>query len=162
MKIQSLTHAVIGTAIVVAFSGSIATTTTAEDHSHVVADSQVMHRTMRIDDLEIFYREAGPKDAPTVLLLHGFPTSSHMFRNLIPALADRYHVVAPDYPGFGYSSAPSVDEFEYTFDNVARVIQVFTERLKLDRYSLYVMDYGAPFRMETPTKKASTTRFGFP
>ena len=106
--------------------------------------TQVLHRTVKIDGLDIFYREAGPKDAPTVLLLHGFPTSSHMFRNLIPALADKYHVVAPDYPGFGNSSAPSVNEFDYTFDNLANVIDKFTEKLGLKKYSIYLMDYGAP------------------
>ena len=106
--------------------------------------SQVLHRTVKIDGLDIFYREAGPKDAPTVLLLHGFPTSSHMFRNLIPALADKYHVVAPDYPGFGNSSAPSVKEFDYTFDNLANVIEKFTEKVGLTKYSIYLMDYGAP------------------
>ncbi|MEL6106400.1 MAG: alpha/beta hydrolase [Planctomycetota bacterium] len=105
---------------------------------------QIHYRTERIDDLDIFYREAGPKDAPTVLLLHGFPTSSHMFRNLIPALADEYHVVAPDYPGFGSSSMPSVSEFNYTFDNLANIIEKFTAKLRLDRYSIYLMDYGAP------------------
>ncbi len=106
--------------------------------------SQVLHRTVKIDGLDIFYREAGPKDAPVVLLLHGFPTSSHMFRNLIPALADKYHVIAPDYPGFGYSSAPSVNDFDYTFDNLANVIEKFTQRAGLTKYSLYLMDYGAP------------------
>lgn len=106
--------------------------------------TQVFHRTIKIDSLDIFYREAGPKDAPTVLLLHGFPTSSHMFRNLIPALAEKYHVVAPDYPGFGNSSAPSVNEFEYTFDNLANVIEKFTEKVGLKKYSVYLMDYGAP------------------
>lgn len=106
--------------------------------------SQVFHRTVKIDGLDIFYREAGPKDAPTVLLLHGFPTSSHMFRNLIPALADKYHVIAPDYPGFGQSSAPLVSDFEYTFDNLARVVEKFTEKVGLSKYSLYLMDYGAP------------------
>lgn len=106
--------------------------------------SQVLHKTAKIDGLDIFYREAGPKDAPTVLLLHGFPTSSHMFRNLIPALADKYHVVAPDYPGYGNSSAPSVEEFDYTFDNVASIVDKFTEQVGLTRYSLYLMDYGAP------------------
>jgi pimeloyl-ACP methyl ester carboxylesterase len=105
---------------------------------------QVLHRTVKIGGLEIFYREAGPKDAPGVLLLHGFPTSSHMFRNLIPALADRYHVIAPDYPGFGNSSAPRVGEFEYSFDNLAKVIEAFTEQVGLSRYALYVQDYGAP------------------
>jgi pimeloyl-ACP methyl ester carboxylesterase len=78
--------------------------------------AQVMHRTVEIDGRSIFYREAGPTDAPTILLLHGFPTSSHMFRNLIPSLADEFHLVAPDYPGYGNSSMPSVDEFDYSFD----------------------------------------------
>jgi len=105
---------------------------------------QVFYRTVTIDDLDIFYREAGRKDAPTVLLLHGFPTSSHMFRNLIPALADKYHVVAPDYPGFGSSSMPAVDEFEYTFDKLANVVEKFTDELGLKKYSIYLMDYGAP------------------
>jgi pimeloyl-ACP methyl ester carboxylesterase len=109
-----------------------------------ISTTQVLHRTVKIDGLDIFYREAGPRDAPTVLLLHGFPTSSHMFRNLIPALADRYHVVAPDYPGFGNSSAPSVQEFDYTFDNLAKVVEKFTEQVGLKKYSLYLMDYGAP------------------
>ena len=104
----------------------------------------VRHRTVKIEGLDIFYREAGDPDRPTVLLLHGFPTSSHMFRNLIPKLAQDYHVVAPDYPGYGNSSAPSVNDFEYTFDNVARLMMKFTEELDLERYSLYLMDYGAP------------------
>lgn len=108
------------------------------------APTQVLHRTVKVDGLDIFYREAGPKEAPTVLLLHGFPTSSHMFRNLIPALADKYHVIAPDYPGFGSSSAPSVKEFEYTFNNLANVIEKFTEQVGLKKYSIYLMDYGAP------------------
>ncbi len=106
--------------------------------------TQMLHRTIKVDNLDIFYREAGPKDAPTILLLHGFPTSSHMFRNLIPALAEKYHVVAPDYPGFGHSSAPSVNEFDYTFDNLASVIEKFTEKVGLKKYSIYLMDYGAP------------------
>jgi len=108
------------------------------------AAASVAHRTVKIDGLNIFYREAGPKDAPVVLLLHGFPTSSHMFRNLIPALSDEFHLVAPDYPGYGYSSMPTVDEFAYTFDNLADVMGKFTEKIGLKKYSLYVMDYGAP------------------
>ena len=108
------------------------------------ASPQVFHRTVEVDGLKIFYREAGPKDAPTVLLLHGFPTSSHMFRDLIPQLADKYHVVAPDYPGYGYSSMPSAEEFDYTFDNLAEVVEKVTERLELKHYSIYLMDYGAP------------------
>lgn len=106
--------------------------------------TQTYHRKIEIEGQTVFYREAGPIDAPTVLLLHGFPTSSHMFRNLIPALADKWHVVAPDYPGYGQSSAPSVEEFEYTFDHMAEIIETFTDRLGLDHYSLYLMDYGAP------------------
>ena len=104
----------------------------------------VAYRTVDIDGLEIFYREAGPREAPAILLLHGFPTSSHMFRNLIPALAGEFHVVAPDYPGFGASSMPPRDRFEYSFDRLADVVEKFTEKLGLERYALYVQDYGAP------------------
>jgi pimeloyl-ACP methyl ester carboxylesterase len=103
-----------------------------------------LYRTAQVDGLAIFYREARPKDAPVILLLHGFPTSSRMFRNLIPALADRYHLIAPDYPGFGQSSAPSVDQFTYTFDYLAQVMDNFVTQLGLTKYSLYVQDYGAP------------------
>jgi pimeloyl-ACP methyl ester carboxylesterase len=105
---------------------------------------KVFHKTVKVGDLDIFYREAGPKDAPTILLLHGFPTSSQMFRNLIPALADQYHLVAPDYPGYGHSSMPSRDQFSYTFDNLAKVIDEFTEKVGVKKYALYVQDYGAP------------------
>lgn len=105
---------------------------------------KVLHKTIKVGDLDIFYREAGPKDAPAILLLHGFPTSSQMYRNLIPALADKYRVVAPDYPGFGHSSMPSRDKFTYTFDNLAKVIDDFTEKVGLAKYALYVQDYGAP------------------
>jgi pimeloyl-ACP methyl ester carboxylesterase len=101
-------------------------------------------RTVSIDGLDIFYREAGSRSNPTILLLHGFPTSSHMFRNLMPALADRFHLVAPDYPGFGNSSMPSVDEFDYTFDRLAEIVEKFITAIDLKKYSLYVMDYGAP------------------
>jgi pimeloyl-ACP methyl ester carboxylesterase len=102
------------------------------------------YRTVSIDGLDIFYREAGSRDHPTILLLHGFPTSSHMFRNLIPALADRFHLVAPDYPGYGNSSMPKIDEFDYTFDRLARIMEKFIAAIDLKKYSLYVMDYGAP------------------
>jgi len=97
-----------------------------------------------IDGHRIFYREAGAKDAPTLLLLHGFPTSSHMFRNLIPPLADRYHVIAPDLPGFGFSKSPGREDFRYTFENLAHVIDRFTEEIGLDGYAIYIFDYGAP------------------
>ena len=108
-------------------------------------DSEIIHyRTVAIDGVEIFYREAGDPTAPTLLLLHGFPTSSHMFRNLIADLADEFHLVAPDYPGFGNSEQPAMDAFEYTFDNLASLMDTFTRELGLDRYSIYLMDYGAP------------------
>jgi pimeloyl-ACP methyl ester carboxylesterase len=100
--------------------------------------------TISIDGLDIFYREAGSRSNPTILLLHGFPTSSHMFRNLIPALADRFHLVAPDYPGYGNSSMPTVNEFDYTFDHLAEIMDKFISAIDLKKYSLYVMDYGAP------------------
>ena len=111
----------------------------------------VAYRTVTIENVDIFYREAGNPDRPTILLLHGFPTSSHMFRNLIPALADQFHLVAPDYPGYGFSSMPGVSEFDYSFDNIARIIEKFADEIGLDRYSLYLMDYGAPigFRIAT-------------
>jgi pimeloyl-ACP methyl ester carboxylesterase len=102
------------------------------------------HRTAKVGALDIFFREAGPPDAPAILLLHGFPTSSHMFRNLIPRLAERHRVVAPDYPGFGHSSMPPRESFSYTFDNLARVIDDFTRVVGLNRFALYVQDYGAP------------------
>jgi pimeloyl-ACP methyl ester carboxylesterase len=113
-------------------------------NAHSPAVPPTFYRTAQVDGLNIFYREAGPADAPVILLLHGFPTSSRMFRNLIPALADRYHLIAPDYPGFGHSSAPSIDQFSYTFDHLAQVMDDFVNQLGLTKYSLYVQDYGAP------------------
>ena len=104
----------------------------------------VHHRRMEIDGVEIFYREAGPADGPVVLLLHGFPTSSHMFRNLIPLLADGYRVIAPDYPGYGHSAAPDHKSFAYTFAHYADLVDELVERLGAARYTMYVMDYGAP------------------
>jgi pimeloyl-ACP methyl ester carboxylesterase len=104
----------------------------------------VYYRQIDIDDVRVFYREAGRSNAPHVLLLHGFPTSSHMFRDLIPVLAERYHVVAPDLPGFGFTEAPSRDTFHYRFDVLAQVIERFTERLGLGPFAMMVFDYGAP------------------
>lgn len=106
--------------------------------------STIAHRHIDVDGFKVFYREAGPADAPKLLLLHGFPSSSHMFRDLIPLLADRFHIVAPDLPGFGQSDMPSRDSFAYTFDNIAHVIDRFTETIGFDRYAVYVFDYGAP------------------
>jgi pimeloyl-ACP methyl ester carboxylesterase len=112
--------------------------------AHAQQPAKVLHKTVKVGDIDIFYREAGPKEAPTILLLHGFPTSSQMFRNLIPALADKYHLIAPDYPGFGHSSMPTHDKYVYTFDNLAKTIDEFVGKLGLTRYALYVQDYGAP------------------
>src|SRR3954452_20605993 len=104
----------------------------------------ITYRTVDVDGLKLFYREAGPKDAPTLLLLHGFPTSGHMFRDLIPQLAERFHIVAPDLPGFGKSDMPCRDQFNYTFDNIAAAVDRFTEVIGFDEFAVYVFDYGAP------------------
>ncbi|PHS14128.1 MAG: hydrolase [Blastopirellula sp.] len=135
--------------IVTVFSGI--TVTQADSPTSQSEPSQVTFHTKEINGVNIFYREAGPKDAPTIVLLHGFPTSSHMFRNLIPKLSDRYHVIAPDYPGYGNSEMPLVDEFDYTFDNMTTIVDKLLQELHVERYSLYLMDYGAPigFRLAT-------------
>ena len=111
------------------------------------------YRTVQVDGLDLFYREAGPADAPVVLLLHGFPASSFMYRDLIAQLADRFRVVAPDYPGFGYSAAPSTQDFVYTFDRLADVIEKFTDRLGLDRYAIYMQDFGGPVGLRLASRR---------
>jgi pimeloyl-ACP methyl ester carboxylesterase len=112
-------------------------------------NKQILYRTVTVEGLNIFYREAGPKDAPTLLLLHGLPSSSRMFQPLFERLADNYHLVAPDYPGFGHSDWPDPKQFDYTFDRLARVVCAFTQALGIQRYTLYMQDYGGPvgFRM---------------
>ena len=105
---------------------------------------EVHHRTTTVGGVDVFYREAGDPNAPAVVLLHGFPTSSHMFRNLIPALADRYHVIAPDYPGYGQSGMPDRKQFDYTFDHFADLVDELLRSIGVERYAMYVMDYGAP------------------
>lgn len=112
--------------------------------SAIHAAPVVHHRTAIVNGTEIFYREAGKPGRPVLLLLHGFPSSSHMYRNLIPALADRYHVIAPDYPGFGQSATPDRATFEYSFANFANLVDGLTTQLGVTRYALYVQDYGAP------------------
>jgi pimeloyl-ACP methyl ester carboxylesterase len=116
----------------------------------------ITYRTAEIDGLKVFYREAGRANSPTLLLLHGFPSSSHMFRDLIPLLSGRFHLVAPDLPGFGQSDMPSRDQFTYTFDNLAGVIGRFTEVIGLERFAIYIFDYGAPvglrFAMKHPQR----------
>lgn len=114
------------------------------DKKNAVISPQVNYHTVNVDGIDVFYREAGSKDAPVLLLLHGFPTSSHMFRNLIPLLSDKYRVIAPDYPGFGQSAMPDRGDYAYTFDNYALVITKLLEQLTITGYALYVMDYGAP------------------
>ncbi|WHS30122.1 alpha/beta hydrolase [Brucella sp. NM4] len=123
-----------------AASSQPAKAVTATQHAPVT----VHYRTVEIDGVNVFYREAGPKDGPVVLLLHGFPTSSHMFRNLIPQLADRYRVIAPDYPGFGQSDAPDHTKFAYTFGHYADLIDGLLGKIDAKHYAMYVMDYGAP------------------
>jgi pimeloyl-ACP methyl ester carboxylesterase len=117
---------------------------TAAPVARSISAPQVFYRTVGVDGVTVFYRDAGPEDAPVVLLLHGFPTSSHMYRDLIPLLADRYRVIAPDLPGFGFTLVPASTKYRYTFDNLGWTIGQFTERLGLDRYAIYVFDYGAP------------------
>lgn len=105
---------------------------------------KVKYKTAQVNDLDIFYREAGDPSASALLLLHGFPSSSHMFRDLIPLLSEKFHIIAPDLPGFGLSSAPDHTQFHYTFDNLAKTMNQFTEKIGLKKYAMYVFDYGAP------------------
>ena len=114
--------------------------------------AEVTYKTVKIEGIDVFYREAGDKNKPTILLLHGFPTSSFMFRNLIPQLAGKFHVVAPDYPGFGQSSMPKVGEFDYSFEHLSEIVDKFTQAVNLKNYSLYVQDYGAPIGFRLAVK----------
>ncbi|MCL7375513.1 alpha/beta fold hydrolase [Streptomyces sp. 35G-GA-8] len=114
--------------------------------------SVVHHRTATVNGMDVFYREAGDPQAPALVLLHGFPTSSHMFRNLIPALADSYRVIAPDMIGYGQSAMPTVDEFDYTFDSLTDVTAALLERLGVERFAVYVHDYGAPIAWRLATR----------
>jgi pimeloyl-ACP methyl ester carboxylesterase len=120
--------------------------------------SKVAYRYADVDGLKVFYREAGAADAPKLLLLHGFPSSSHMFRDLMPLLADRFHIVAPDLPGFGQTDRPPRGEFSYTFDNIAHVIERFTEVVGFDRFAVYVFDYGAPTGFRLAVKRPERIR----
>lgn len=110
------------------------------------------YESRQVGEVDVYYREAGPADAPVILLLHGFPSASHMFRDLIPLLADRYRLIAPDLPGFGQTKAPQRGDFDYSFDRLAEVIEGFTEALSLDRYALYIFDYGAPIGLRLATR----------
>jgi pimeloyl-ACP methyl ester carboxylesterase len=121
----------------------------------VVQAAPTKHRFLEVDGLDIFYREAGDPGRPTLLLLHGFPTSSQMYRNLIPRLAGRYHLVAPDYPSFGHSSFPSAEEFDYTFESLYELALKFIDKLGLDRFSIYIQDYGAPIGLRLAQRNPS-------
>ena len=116
-------------------------------------EQQVSYRTVEVDGVSIFYREAGPKGAPTILLLHGLPSSSRMFQPLLTRLADKYHLVAPDYPGFGHSDWPDPKQFAYTFDHIAQLMNGFTETLGLSHYTLYMQDYGGPVGPECSPRR---------
>jgi pimeloyl-ACP methyl ester carboxylesterase len=135
-----------GLAVALIFSTAVAIAGLATGaRADMTAPVQTVHyHTVKVDGVDIFYREAGPTDAPAVLLLHGFPTSSHMFRNLMPLLANRYHVIAPDYPGFGQSGAPDHTTFAYSFAHYADLMDALLGQLGITRYAMYVMDYGAP------------------
>lgn len=115
--------------------------------------NKILYRIVIVNGLSIFYREAGNKEQPVLLLLHGFPSSSHMFRNLIAELSDSFYIIAPDYPGFGQSSAPAISEFNYTFDNLSQVIEGFIEQLQLSNITLYIQDYGGPVGMRIAARK---------
>jgi pimeloyl-ACP methyl ester carboxylesterase len=130
-----------GTALALAVS---TVTPAAAQAAPALTAAPVTYRSVTVGDVEVAYREAGPQDAPTVLLLHGFPTGGYMFRDLIPRLADRFHLVAPDLPGFGFTKAPPRGRYAYSFESLARTVEGFTDALGLDRYAIYVFDYGAP------------------
>ena len=164
---------------VIATAAPNAEAQTVASHESAPNLTDVRHGYENVDGLKIFYREAGDPTKPTIVLLHGFPTSSHMFRNLIRDLSSDYHLVAPDYPGFGESSFPSATEYEYTFDNLAKTIDRFLEQRGLKQYSMYIQDYGAPigfriatahpreskrcwYRTETPMRKALEKPAGRP
>lgn len=140
MNSRTIGAAIVGTAAAAALAGA---TTAAPVPVPSTTATTTYHRA-QIDGVGIFYREAGPRDAPTIVLLHGFPSSSEGYATLIPLLATRYHVLAPDYPGFGQSDAPPPSHYAYTFDHIARTMDGLLEQLRIDRYSLYLFDYGAP------------------
>lgn len=148
-SVLGMTFLLIVTLIASSFKNSDAAVDTV---TRVSEEQPTFHRTAIVNGVEIFYREAGTRDKPTILLLHGYPTSSHMFRNLITDLSVRYHVLAPDYPGYGRSEQPAIKDFEYTFDNMATIVEGFLDELHINSYSIYLMDYGAPIGFRIAAK----------
>ncbi len=146
LGITFLTVMILG---VSSFRSSDSTTNTL---TTVSEDQPTFHRSTIVNGVEIFYREAGTRSKPTILLLHGYPTSSHMFRNLITDLSVQYHVLAPDYPGYGRSEQPTIKDFEYSFDNMATIVEGFLDELHINKYSIYLMDYGAPIGFRIAAK----------
>jgi pimeloyl-ACP methyl ester carboxylesterase len=155
MKKQILKSALGIAAIAVLSLGLFSFENSTSDESKVKVKEKTqatLYKTLKVNDLNIFYREAGDVNKPTILLLHGYPTSSHMFRNLITDLSVRYHVLAPDYPGYGRSEQPLMKDFAYTFDNMANIVEGFLQELKVEKYSIYLMDYGAPIGFRIAAK----------
>ncbi|PCJ82574.1 MAG: hydrolase [Bacteroidetes bacterium] len=150
------TKTIIGsTVLAIIFLGTMAFTDVTEYEpikTVKVQSNPTYHNTVNVNGVDVFYREAGDSNKPTILLLHGYPTSSHMFRNLITDLSVQYHVLAPDYPGFGRSEQPLIKDFEYTFDNMSAIVEGFLNELKVERYSIYLMDYGAPIGFRIAAK----------
>ncbi|MCM4170536.1 alpha/beta hydrolase [Arenibacter sp. TNZ] len=126
--------------------------TTTEKHVMTIESSKTSYKSVTVKGVNVFYREAGDANKPTILLLHGYPTSSHMFRNLITDLSVHYYVLAPDYPGFGRSEQPLMKDFDYTFDNMSAIVEGFLKELKVKKYSIYLMDYGAPIGFRIAAK----------
>lgn len=144
MTLKSFSYLALALTAALAVPQAVQAQAQAQPAAVAAAQTATHYRKAKIDGIELFYREAGPADAPVVVLLHGFPTSSNMFRNLIPALSDRYRVIAPDYPGFGQSEMPSRERFQYGFAKYAELTDGLLAKLGAQRYALYVMDYGAP------------------
>ena len=155
MKTQIL-KSVIGIAAVAVLSLGLFSFETPKNTLEISAtntkENPTFHKNVTVNGINIFYREAGDVNKPTILLLHGYPTSSHMFRNLITDLSVRYHVLAPDYPGFGRSEQPLMKDFDYTFDNMSKIVEGFLNELKVTKYSIYLMDYGAPIGFRIAAK----------
>lgn len=153
---KTIIKSVLGIALLTVLAFGVTSFDTTQSNVNVEITKKkvaaTLHKTVKVNGVDIFYREAGDVTKPTILLLHGYPTSSHMFRNLITDLSVRYHVLAPDYPGFGRSEQPKMKDFAYTFDNMAKIVEGFLEELEVRKYSIYLMDYGAPIGFRIASK----------